>query len=397
VLGLKYVNITVGHSRTVFGNDAVMPATQTTVPVQFYQLLGTFNPPTRRASQDNLLDGGNILAGRGSAINDTLAGLPTLLHYLAPVTSLLAAPSTHLTGFFDALNGFTATLAPVTAQTVGFIANMGTTFKALSADPRALEATIAKSPATLAVGTRSLRVQRPFLVSLTKLGHDLTPAAQELGRALPAVNGAIAAGTRTLARTPPLDSRLQATLVALRSLAQAPSTGVAINGLTYTVNTLNPVIKYLGPFVTVCNDWNYWWTNLSGDLDEATDFGFAQRALLNETNPAQTNNVGTQGATAPVNGGVGNNPALGGDEYAHGPVYGAAVNTNGTADCETGQRGYPLKLNYEDPQGRDFDTDQHTPGSQGTTFAGQARVPAGETFTREPTTGPVVPQIPGNS
>jgi virulence factor Mce-like protein len=397
VLGLKYVNITSGHSSIDFANGAIMPASQTAVPVQFYQLLGTYNAPTRTAVQENLIGAGNLLAGRGSAINDTLAALPTLLKTLAPVATYLAAPSTNLTGFFTALNRFTATIAPVDTQTVGFLDNMATTWQALSADPGALESTIAKTPATLSVLTRSLKVQHPFLVSLTTLGHDLTPAAEELNAALPAVNGAIHAGTRTLKRTPPLDAELQGTLASLKTLTQAPSTGVAVNALSSTVNILNPVVKYLGPFVTVCNDWNYWWTYLAGDLDEATDFGFAQRALVNQTNPAQANNVGTAGATAPVDGGVGNSATLGGDEYAHGPVYGAAVEPDGSADCETGQRGYPLKLNSADPQGRLFDTDQHTPGSQGPTFAGAARVPAGETFTREPTTGPVPPFVPGNS
>jgi hypothetical protein len=52
--------------------------------------------------------------------------------------------------------------------------------------------------------------------------------------------------------------------------------------------------------------------------------------LLNQTNPLQPNNVGTQGATAPVNGGG-------------------------------------------------FDS-----GDQGPTFHGRSRVPAGETFSRNP-------------
>jgi hypothetical protein len=37
--------------------------------------------------------------------------------------------------------------------------------------------------------------------------------------------------------------------------------------------------------------------------------------------------------------------------------------------------------------------DPHTPGSQGTTFTGRARVPAGETFTREPQNGAQLPPI----
>jgi hypothetical protein len=161
------------------------------------------------------------------------------------------------------------------------------------------------------------------------------------------------------------------------------------------VNTLNPMMRYLGPYVTVCNDWNYWWTNLAGDVDAQTQFGYAQRALFNQANPLQQNSVGSAGAVAPVNGGVADTP-LGGNAYAHGPVYGAAIDNHGNADCETGQRGYPLKLNYFDPQGRKFDTDQHTPGDQGPTFTGAAHVPKGETFSRNPQTGPQTPYNPSN-
>jgi hypothetical protein len=77
-------------------------------------------------------------------------------------------------------------------------------------------------------------------------------------------------------------------------------------------------------------------------------------------------------------------------------VYGAAIDNKGNADCETGQRGYPKKLNYFDPQGRNLDTDQHTPGDQGPTFTGRARVPAGETFSRNPQTGPQTAPNPSN-
>jgi hypothetical protein len=72
------------------------------------------------------------------------------------------------------------------------------------------------------------------------------------------------------------------------------------------------------------------------------------------------------------------------------------VDNSGNADCETGQRGYPLRLNHLDPQGRNLATDAHTPGDQGSTFRGRAHVPAGETFTRNPTTGPQLPTVSSN-
>jgi hypothetical protein len=191
--------------------------------------------------------------------------------------------------------------------------------------------------------------------------------------------------------------KLQGVMNALKTLAQAPGTGIALNGLTSTVDILNPMIKYLGPYVTVCNDWNYWWTNLAGDIDEATNFGFAQRALFNQGNPLQPNSISSAGAAAPVNGGGFTAPAgIGGNEYAHGPAYGAAIDNQGNADCETGQRGYPLKLNAGDPQGRNIVTDAHVPGDQGPTFTGRAHVPAGETFSRNPQIGDAAPSYPSN-
>ncbi|MGA9856923.1 MAG: hypothetical protein WBQ18_03620, partial [Solirubrobacteraceae bacterium] len=182
----------------------------------------------------------------------------------------------------------------------------------------------------------------------------------------------------------------------LQTLAQAPGTNVAVNALTGTVQTLNPMVRYLGPYQTVCNSWNYFWTYLSDHVSEATSFGFAQRVLLNQGDPLQANNVGQQGATAPANGGGTTSLTSGGNEFLHAQAYGSAISNTGQADCETGQRGYPLKLNHLDPQGRNLGTDAHTPGAQGPTYAGRASVPAGETFTRNPSTGPQLVNVPSN-
>ena len=42
-------------------------------------------------------------------------------------------------------------------------------------------------------------------------------------------------------------------------------------------------------------------------------------------------------------------------------------------------------------------TEAHTPGDQGTTWTGLTRVPPGETFSRNPVTGPQLPVVPGNN
>jgi virulence factor Mce-like protein len=389
VLGLKYVAITTGHSSKSFGDGSTVPISQTSVPVQFDDIFKTFNAKTRSAIQQDLAGYGDVLTARGSSLNDTIHSLPPLLGYLQPVAAYLSDPRTQLTRFFNSLNQFMGAVAPVAQVNAHLFTDMATTFEAFSRDPTSLERTIQESPSTLDVSTNSLITQQPFLVDLTTFGKNMTPATAALRDALPVINPAIEAGTRTLARTPVLNAKLQGVMNSLKSLALAPGTNVALNALTATTGTLNPMVRYLGPFQTVCDDWNYWWTYLSEHISEQTKYGFAQRALLNFGDASQTDSVGDQGASEPAG-------TFGGPEFLHGQPYGAAIDNQGNADCETGQRGYPKKLNYFDPKGRNFATDVHTPGDQGPTFHGRARVPQGETFSRNPTTGPQLLYNPTN-
>jgi ABC-type transporter Mla subunit MlaD len=303
-----------------------------------------------------------------------------------------------LTRFLDSLNAFTTAVSPVSGTLVNLFNRSATTFAAINSSPSNLEATIAKSPSTLSVSTTSLRAQQPFLTDLATFGGYLTPATRSLKQALPNINAALEAGSTTLQQTPILNQKLQQLMGQLQSLAEDPGTNVALNGLTSTVNLLNPMVRYLGPYQTVCDYWNYTWTDLADTVSEPTTFGTAQRGLLMSADPAQPNNPGNQPASEPVNGNapLGDSNPLGGNLSFHDKHYGAAIDNNGNADCETGQRGYPRQLNYFDPQHRQFDTDQHTPGNQGPTYAGRASVPAGETFSRNPQIGPQTPFNPTN-
>src|SRR5207248_11327819 len=125
-------------------------------------------------------------------------------------------------------------------------------------------------------------------------------------------------------------------LGAAKSLALDPGTNLALNGLTATVRTLNPMIRYLGPFVTTCNDWNYFWVELADLVGEQTSFGMAQRALIMFGNH-QANSVANQGAANKANGyqpGDAPDPGYpGAAEYYHNPTYAAAINPGGSAAC----------------------------------------------------------------
>jgi virulence factor Mce-like protein len=393
LLGLKYVEIETGHSSKVFPDGATMSISHTNVPVQIDDINKMFDAKTRPAVEQNLAGYGDALTARGSALNDTIASLPALFGHLQPVAHYLSDPHTQLTRFLVALNGFFGTVSPVARTNERLFADQATTFQAISHSASDLENTIRESPPTLDVSTGSLKAQQPFLSDLTTFANYFAPATAQLRDALPNIDPALAAGVKVLPRTPSMNQKLESVLRALNSLALDPGTNVALNGLKSTTGTLNPMLRYLGPYATVCNEWNYMWTGIADIVSEQTNFGMAQRTLLNFGNQ-QTNSVGSQGATQPADGqGV---PPGQAPEYLHGPVYGAAVDNQGNADCEIGQRGYPQKLNYSDPQQRNLDEDPHTPGNQGTNWAGLSRVPPGETYSRNPSTGPQLAYNPTN-
>ncbi len=155
------------------------------------------------------------------------------------------------------------------------------------------------------------------------------------------------------------------------------------------------MVRYLGPYVTVCNDWNYWWTYLSEHISEETTFGFAQRALLNQTNPLQTNNVGTQGASAPVNGGIPTVPSAA-TSSCTARTTARRSTTMATPTARPVSAGIRRSSTTSIPRAGYLAVDAHTPGDQGPTFTGRAHVPAGETFTRNPQTGPQLLPNPSN-
>jgi phospholipid/cholesterol/gamma-HCH transport system substrate-binding protein len=182
-------------------------------------------------------------------------------------------------------------------------------------------------------------------------------------------------------------------------MAQDPGTNVALNGLTSTVGTLNPMIRYLGPYVTVCNEWNCFWVELADLVSEQTNFGMAQRALIMFANH-QTNNVGSLAASQPANGYQPGDPigtsGTADAEYLHEPAYGAAANSQGNADCEVASAATRSRFDYFDTQHRPIDLAAHTPGDQGITWTGLSHVPPGETFSRNPQTGPQLAFDPTN-
>ena len=344
-LALKIIEFERGRSTRDFADGQRIPVSQSQINTDLDELYTLYDQPTRNGVRDNLVGFGGAFAGRGVDINQTIQNLPGLLDVLAPVMRNLSDPETDLPTFFDELADFTRVLAPVADDFAGGFASQATTYDAISRDPQALKDTISKSPPTMDTSIRSFRVQRPFLRDTTLLSRDLNVASRDLRAALPPLNRALEIGTPVTLRTIELNDELRATFTTLQDLTSSPTTNGAIRGLTATVTTLQPQLKFLGPYITVCNYWNIFWTFAAEHFTADDPTGGAQRVLLN-TGDNQSDSVSkTMGANEYATGRDVETPR-GIREFVHTNTAGGnAINEQGEADCTPGQQGYAYSAN----------------------------------------------------
>jgi virulence factor Mce-like protein len=392
-LGLKYLELTEGRSKTAFKDGDTVPLEQTDKNIDLDEVFKMFDARTRRASQENLRGFGDSFAGRGAAVGRTVEEAPRLFQHLEPVARNLADPRTDLPNLFKELGDAARIVAPISETNARLFTTMADTWEAVGRDPEALQQFISKQPPTLDAAISSFQVQRPFLRELTEFSEDFSGASSELRGALPHINPALETGTRVQKQVPELNERLEGTFAAIEDLTSAPSTNAAIRALAGTVTTLNPQLRFYGPFVTVCNAPNYFFTYLAEHFSESDGTGESQRAIANFAG-LQDDSVGSMGADEPANG---HEVIEGNKQYLHGDPYGAAITPDGRADCEAGQRGYLERhARFYDKRFK-IEQDARTPGAQGPTYTGRARVPGGQTYTSVPETGPYAEIPPSTS
>ena len=389
--GLKYLELTRGKGAPL-PEGATIPVTQSTVQTEFDDINNTFNRPTRSASRQVLIGFGDAFAARGAALNETIQNLNPLFTFLRPVAQTLTAPDTRLARFFPALARTAALVAPVSDQNAENFANMSATFAALSADPQALKDTISTGPPTLSEGTVALREQQPFISDFADLSSRLRPGVDALRAARPTLNDALAVGAPVLRRTPPIDAELGRVFRQLNRLVSQPQTKTTLLRLRETFDQAAPAAKYIAPYQTVCDYWNYWFTWLPEHLSQRDNIGTTQRVSVIGVPPGPVGPLPAE-VTAPIGGysglqangiaGPAPNPLDNGKfkprelPIAHGNPYAPAVDKNGNADCQAGQTGYILgqyRLPGQAANNPAFAI-SNIPGNRGPTFQGRAHVP----------------------
>lgn len=403
-LAQKYLEVVRGRARKAVPEAGHVARGQVHNPVELDDFLDTFDARTRRGSQELIRGTSDALAGRGADINDSLAILPSFLSHLEPVARILGDPSTRLRNLFQQLDTTARIVAPLTDVYARSFANAATTFAAIGRDPAAFDRSFVLTPPALEAGARSLRVQRPFLRDLTLFSEELERSSRQVRLAVPPLTRSLALGARVQLESVALSRRTGSALQALDDLATSPQTSTALRALAATLVSLRPQLRYLGPRFTVCNYWNFFWTFNADHISDRDSTGTVERVLSN-SGDQQANSVSTQGAAARANG-EGVQPG-GVPQFFHGQPYGRAVDEQGNADCEDGQRGYPNGPLAKGLGPRDRQRFQHevsdprTPGNQGPTYRklvdghgvglNPSHVPAGETFDAEPSTGPRLP------
>lgn len=332
-LGLKYVQITEGRSKNGFPSGAtVPPANAKPAPVEIDEVLNTFDEPTRRAQQRNLLELGNALAGRGRDVNTLLGELNPLLRVLLPVARNLADPRTGLEALFPALGRTAAVVAPAADTQASLFRNLDRTFIALSDVARPfIGETIERGPETLDTAIASFRAQRPFLANAEGLFRDLRPGVAALSRATPDLADALDAGTPALRRSNELNTRLADTFRTLRDFASSPVVPIGLADLIETVTLLDEPLASLTPAQVTCNYLTLWFRNVASLLSEGDRNGTWQRFIIIAT-PLGPNNEGGP-SSAPASG-------PGQDNYLHSNPYPNVGASDQPDECEAANEAY---------------------------------------------------------
>jgi virulence factor Mce-like protein len=334
-LGLKYLEIDRGNSSQGFRPGSTMPITAARPePVEIDQVFNMFDEPTRVAIQQNLLEFGNALAGRGVNLNEAIGQLKPLVERLTPVMRNLADPSTGLSNFVSSLSATVAEVAPVAEIQGQLFADLDTTFAAFARVSRPfIQETISKSPPAEDTAIATLPTVRPFLANTAKLFGELRPGFHAIAPVQKDLGQSIVEGVKALALAPAFNAQLDPTAQAVLNLANNSGARQGINDLTEFNNTLGPPLAFITPAQSVCNYATLLFRNVASFLGSSSGIATSQRFIVLQPPIGPNSEIGPSSA-----------PASGGGQatnFLHYNPYPNTASPGQTRECESGNEGYP--------------------------------------------------------
>lgn len=273
-IGLKYVEMILGDSKSTIPNGGNLPISQASVATEFEDLLNTFDERVREGNKNSLNEFGNAFAGRGTDLNTAFGEIGPLFANLEPVAKTISARGTRLTDFIRALARAARDTAATGDEAGEVFVNADRTLEAFANASTGIQESLEESPPTLAVLTESFPQQQAYFTQLTGLVEKFQPGAPYL----PAVADNLAAITtrgpsamRKLYRTTPAFNR---TLQNLGQFAADPQVRLGFQGLASFVDTINQPLSYITPAQTVCNYFGLFARNV-GSAVSSRDGGVA--------------------------------------------------------------------------------------------------------------------------
>jgi virulence factor Mce-like protein len=342
-LGLKYVQIVRGTSDQGYAAGSVLPLSAARPePVEFDQLLSTFDEPTQKNIQENLTEFGNALAGRGPDINAAIGALKPLLPRLERVMRNISDPQTGIGPFFTALEQTSAAVAPVAQTQAQMFVDLDTTLAAFADVARPyLQETISKTPVTLATASDTLPRIRPFLVNSRKLFVDLQPGTAAAAVSADTIASALRVGVPVLRATPQLNDQLPPTAASLRRFNDDSDVRQGIGRLIDLSESLGPALKFIAPSQSVCNYATLLFRNAADATSKGNANGNWQRANAINS-PSGPNNEGGP-SSAPANGGGDPSDPLSRANFLHvNPYPNTAAPSQDPIECEAGNEPYAI-------------------------------------------------------
>jgi ABC-type transporter Mla subunit MlaD len=355
-LGLKYLQITKGHSKTGFAEGSRIPISRYESPrgVDIDIFYSTFDKKTREAAQQNEQGYGAAFAGRGQDINTAIAAFRPLVRNVTAVFRNITAPDARLQDFFRMQERAASMVAPIAQTQADMFVNLDLTFTAFAEVARPfIQESITRGPSGLDTATAVFPKVRPFFRNTAQFFGELKPGTRALRVAARPLADAFTTGVTSVRRSTQLNTRLEGFLRSLQRLAQDPLVPVAVTDLTHTIDALDPTVSTLAPTQTVCNYLGLWFRNLSFLLSEGDSHGTWVRFVPIITPIGPNSESGP--SSAPANGG-GPDPANALKNYLHANFYPNTAAPGQPRECEAGNEPFAVRKQVIG----------NTPGSQGT-------------------------------
>jgi len=268
----RYVELTPGKpGAPALADGAVLRTRATVSPVEFDELLNTFNQPTR-SDVGSLVDrGADTLGPRGAAVRDGLASAAPALDATADVFQQLGYDPYALRTLVAANARVAGALRGRQPQLHDLVDGMATTFSQLAQRDPQTRATLRRLPGTLTAARTMLARLDPSLRRVDALTADLAPGARGLRALAPRARGAISALSEV---APQLDATLA---TASRS---APAITGLLNDARPFLGRLAPVLRRAEPMVACLRSYTpeisgffTTWTGLATTYDANGHYG----------------------------------------------------------------------------------------------------------------------------